>query len=159
MKTNVVRLVNRLRLTAVLAACLLGCGEPTRPEPEHGDALSTEEIERLTTSANQGDADAAYRLATYLESDPRSEAQAVHWLSVAASADHDLATQHLITILTTRNQDNDCELATYWLRRLDGRVGNPETRARLGIETMRSNIVDCSAGARNDNGTEVPRKE
>ena len=135
-----------LSCVGVIAALLSisACQREPVTDPSVGsDILSEPELGHLTESAEQGDADAAYRVAIHYEADPNQEGRAVEWLTVAANLNHDVATQHLVVILMGRG-GADCERALVWLRRLDERVTDPQARGSLGIDEMLSDPGSCS---------------
>lgn len=74
------------------AVSLLGCSKKTHnPIIQHQNRLSAEELNRLLTEANQGDATAQYTLGTIYyqgESVPKNYTEALKWYTMAAEQGH-----------------------------------------------------------------------
>jgi TPR repeat protein len=126
------------------ALLMTACERESATEPSiASDIVSEADLRLLMERADGGDAEAAFRVAVHYEADPTEEARAIEWLTKAANLDHDVATQHLATILMGRG-GADCEQGVAWFRRLDARVTDPSSRESLGIDEVLNSQGSCT---------------
>lgn len=98
--------------------------------------LRPDELAELKLRGEQGDPEAAYRVALHYDADPRTVAQQEIWLRRAAAQNHVGALQQLAAFLYVRGDKGGCEEAASVVASLDKSVTDPAKRAALGVDRM-----------------------
>ena len=98
--------------------------------------LRPDELAELKLRGEQGDPEAAYRVALHYDADPRTARQQEIWLRRAAAQNHPGALQQLAAFLYVRGDKAGCEEAASFVAMLDKSVTDQAKRAALGVDRM-----------------------
>jgi hypothetical protein len=141
-----------IAIALAVAACQWrGSGEEQRTAAvatADVSVLSAEEFARLKRGAEQGDPEAAYRIALHYDADPRTGLQQEPWLRQAAAAKHAGAIQQLAVFLYVRGDKAGCEEAVRFVMLLDESVTDRKQRDLLGVDRMVRSAPESRASCR-----------